>query len=105
MEEFDAFYNSLDERATLKHDEALIYLVRVYVLNVKCVKKIVDTNLYEMRVNVGTNEYRTIIFAVDHQNVIQTTKIILLNGFLKKDTKDYDKQIKKTIKILNNIEL
>ncbi|MDR2950132.1 MAG: type II toxin-antitoxin system RelE/ParE family toxin [Prevotella sp.] len=104
-DDFDAFYYSLDERTTIKHDEALSYLETVYVLSNKFVKKIVNTNLYEMRVSVGTNEYRTIIFASDHENVIQATTIILLNGFLKKSSKDYDKQIKKAIKILNDLEL
>jgi hypothetical protein len=59
----------------------------------------------EMRVSLGFNEYRTILFAVDHENVIQSTKIILLNGFIKKSSKDYDKQVKKAINILNKLEL
>ena len=56
-----------------------------------------------MRVSVGTNEYRTMIFAVNHKNIIQATEIILLNGFLKKSTKDYRKQIEKAIKILEGL--
>lgn len=32
-------------------------------------------------------------------------KILLLNGFLKKSTKDYDKQIKIARQILENFEL
>lgn len=104
-EEFDSFYNSLDEKTVKKYDEALIYLEIVYVLNNKFVKKIVNTELYEMRVSVGSNEYRTMIFAADHENIIQATKIILLNGFVKKSTKDYEKQIKKAIKTLDNLEL
>jgi hypothetical protein len=104
-DEFDAFYNSLDERAVIKYDEAIVYLELVYVLSNKFVKKIVNTDLYEMRVNVGTNEYRTMIFAADHDNIILATNIYLLNGFLKKSTKDYEKQIKKAIKILNDLEI
>jgi hypothetical protein len=68
------------------------------------VKKLVGTDLYEMRVSVGFNEYRSILFAIDHKNIIQAKKIVLLNGFLKKSSKDYDKQIKKAINILKNIE-
>jgi hypothetical protein len=56
-------------------------------------------------VSVGTNEYRTVLFAVNHKNIIQATEIVFLNGFLKKSTKDYDKQIKKAVKILNDLEL
>jgi hypothetical protein len=36
---------------------------------------------------------------------MQATELVMLNGFLKKDKKDYDKQIKKAINILNNIEI
>ena len=42
-----------------------------------------------MRVSVNTNEYRTILFAVDNDNIILSKKVLLLNGFLKKSTKDY----------------
>ncbi|MDH6356108.1 hypothetical protein M2132_002471 [Dysgonomonas sp. PH5-45] len=68
------------------------------------VKKLVNTELYEMRVSVGTNEYRSILFSIDHENIIEATQVVILNGFLKKSTKDYNKQIKKAEKILNNLE-
>jgi hypothetical protein len=104
-DEFDDFYNSLDEKTATKYDEAILYLESIYVLSSKFVKKIVNTELYEMRVSVGYNEYRSIIFAADHENVIQATRIVLLNGFLKKSSKDYDKQVKRAINILKNIRL
>ena len=104
-EEFNDFFESLDERIQCKFDDNISILKTVYVLSTKFVKKIVNTNLYELRVSVGHNEYRSILFAVDHENVIQATKIILLSGFLKKSSKDYDKQIKRAINILKNIEL
>ena len=104
-EEFDSFYNSLDERTVSKYDEAILYLESVYVLSAKFVKKIVNTDLYEMRVSVGYNEYRTILFATDHENLIQATKVFLLNGFLKKSSKDYDKQVKRAVNILKELEL
>lgn len=65
----------------------------------------VRTDLYEMRVSVGSNEYRTVLFAIDNSNVILSTKIILLNGFLKKSTKDYSKQIVKAERILKSLAL
>ena len=58
-----------------------------------------------MRVSVGSNEYRTVLFTIDDSNVILSTKIILLNGFLKKSTKDYDKQIAKAVRILKDLAL
>lgn len=63
------------------------------------------TDLYEMRVSVSSNEYRTILFAVDNDNIILSKKILLLNGFLKKSTKDYSKQIKIAKQILEDFEL
>lgn len=104
-DEFNEFYSEQDERTRLKFKESIIILETIYVLSAKFVKKLVNTHLYEMRVSVGANEYRTILFAVNHENVIQATEIVLLNGFLKKSSKDYDKQIKKAIKILNNLVL
>ena len=103
-DEFNEFRDLLDKRTQEKVDTNVSILKTVYVLSTKFVKKIVNTSLYEMRVSVGFNEYRTILFAIDHKNVIQSTKIILLNGFLKKSSKDYDKQIKKAINILNKLD-
>ena len=57
-----------------------------------------------MRVSVGSNEYRTILFAIDKENVIESTRIILLNGFLKKSNKDYRKQIEIAQSILKELE-
>ena len=67
--------------------------------------KYVRTELYEMRVSVGNNEYRTILFAIDHENVMEAKNILLLNGFIKKDTKDYRKQIEIATTILNKLEI
>ena len=76
-----------------------------YVLNTKFVKDLENTDLYEMRVSVNFNEYRTILFAVDNDNIILSKRILLLNGFLKKSTKDYSKQIKVAKQILEDFEL
>ena len=73
-----------------------------YVLNTKFVKHLENTDLYEMRVSVNFNEYRTILFAVDNDNIILSKRILLLNGFLKKSTKDYSKQIKVAKQILED---
>lgn len=104
-DEFDEFFAPLDERTKEKFDNNVSILKTVCVLSTKFVKKLVNTNLYEMKVSVGYNEYRTVLFSTDHANIIQSTKIIFLNGFLKKSSKDYDKQIKKAINILNTLKL
>ncbi len=58
-----------------------------------------NTDFYEIRIQVN-NEYRVIVFTLDHDNITQSKEILFLNGFIKKSTKDYDKQIKKAAKIL-----
>ena len=58
-----------------------------------------------MRVSVGTNEYRTLLLAIDHENFIEAKNIILLNSFLKKSNKDYRKQIEIAENILKRLEL
>ena len=76
----------------------------IYDISTKFVKHLQHTDLYEMRISVGSNEYRTILFAIDKSNVIEATKIILLNGFLKKSNKDYHRQIEIARSILNDLE-
>ncbi len=70
------------------------------VISTKFVKHLENTDLWEMRVSVGSNEYRTVLFAMNHDNIIQATKVLLLNAFLKKSSKDYKQQINKANKIL-----
>ncbi|MBP5505630.1 MAG: type II toxin-antitoxin system RelE/ParE family toxin [Bacteroidales bacterium] len=50
------------------------------------------TDYYEMRVSVG-DEYRVILFTVDSRSFMESNEVLLINGFLKKSTKDYKKQI------------
>ena len=105
-DEFDEYFNSLDERAKDKFADCMEILETIYVLSTKFVKKIVEAEegIYELRISVGFNEYRTILFSMDHENIIEAKYIILLNGFLKKDNKDYRKQVKKAISILNKLD-
>lgn len=103
--EFDEFYSSLNQRVQDKFEYVFQVVQCVYNLPTKFVKHIEKTNLYEMRVSVGSNEYRTILFAIDHNNVIESTRIILLNGFLKKSSKDYKKQIDIALSILKRLKL
>jgi hypothetical protein len=106
-DEFNEFYNLSDERTKDKYVGCLKILESVPVISTKFVKRLVnaDKKLYELRVSVGYNEYRSILFSANHENIIQATEIFVLNGFLKKDNKDYNKQIKGAINILNNLGL
>lgn len=98
--QFDAFYNSLPSKVQTKFKYVIDIVTTIYDVSTKFVKHLQDTDLYEMRVSVSSNEYRTILFA----NVIEATRIILLNGFLKKSNKDYRKQIEIAQSILNDLE-
>lgn len=102
--QFEAFYDSLPAKVQTKFKYVIDIVTTIYDVSTKFVKHLQDTDLYEMRVSVGSNEYRTILFAIDNANVIEATKIILLNGFLKKSSKDYRKQIEIAQSILNDLE-
>ena len=92
--EFVEFYNELPEKVKMKFDYTMDIVRTEYILHTKFIKHLNHSELYEMRVSMNTNEYRTILFAVDNRNIILSTRIILLNVFIKKSTKDYNKQIK-----------
>lgn len=104
-DEFWDFYHLQQDRVRQKFDYVLGIIRTEKVITTKFVKRLVGTDVYEMRVSVGTNEYRTILFAVNNSNFMLATKILVLNAFLKKSTKDYDKQVKKAIKILGGFQL
>lgn len=104
-DEFTEFYEKLQDKVKAKFEHTMDIIRTEYVLNTKFVKQLENTDLYEMRVSVNFNEYRTILFAVDNDNIILSKRILLLNGFLKKSTKDYSKQIKVAKQILEDFEL
>lgn len=95
------FINESGERVELKFYYLLEIMLEERVVSSKFVKKLIDTNYYELRISAG-NEYRVILFTVNHTNFNECTEVICLNGFLKKSTKDYKKAIKLADKILEN---
>ncbi|MBQ8441813.1 MAG: type II toxin-antitoxin system RelE/ParE family toxin [Bacteroides sp.] len=68
----------------------------------KFVKKLTNTDFYELRIT-AENEVRVILFTADNDNINLAKHVIFLNGFIKKSTKDYDKEITKAINILRNL--
>ena len=100
--EFDEFYSSLPANVQNKVQYAMNVLAEIRVVNTKLVKKLIDTDFYELRISVG-NEYRVILFTIDHENFIEAKEILLLNGFIKKATKDYKKEIEKAKQILKTL--
>lgn len=99
-DEFWDFYNKQSENVRCKFDYVISIVRTEKVITTKFVKHLEDTDLYEMRVSVGNNEYRTVLFAIDNDNIIPARKILVLNAFLKKSTKDYNRQIEIALKIL-----
>ncbi|MFV7233963.1 addiction module toxin RelE [Flavobacterium sp. ZB4R12] len=87
-DEFLEFINLSETNVKTKINYLFEVIKTQSVINSKVAKKLVN------------NEYRVIVFTLDHDNITQSKEILFLNGFIKKSTKDYDKQIKKAIKIL-----
>nr|MBP7472028.1 type II toxin-antitoxin system RelE/ParE family toxin [Prevotella sp.] len=102
-EEFFSFYQQLDTKVQTKFDYTIEVVRNVNILTTNFVKHLEGTELYEMRVSVGSNAYRTIMFTMDHDNINLARRIILLNAFLKKSTKDYKKQVKIATDILKRL--
>ena len=98
-EECLEFIDNQNERVTLKFFQLIEVIGEVKVVNINFLKKLQSTQFYELRIKAG-NEYRIVIFAVDHLNFAECTKAVCLFGFQKKSTKDYKKSIKQAEKIL-----
>ena len=88
---FKEFEQSANPRTREKLRYAISILETVCPVPVKFVKKLVGTDFFELRVSV------------DNDNINLATNVILLNGFVKKSTKDYDKEITKAINILRSV--
>lgn len=100
--QYEEYYSNLGSNVKDKYDYVENVIRTIKVVSQKFVKHLEDTDLYEARMSVGTNEYRTIFFAVDNASFIEATRVLFLNSFLKKSTKDYKREIKKAYQILEN---
>jgi hypothetical protein len=99
--EYDEYYASLDEKAKTKYDYVELIIRTQYVVNKKFVKNLEGTEFYEARVSVGSNEYRTIVFAIDAQSFMECKRVLFLNSFLKKSTKQYKGEVETARQIMN----
>lgn len=90
----------MDTKTQEKFDYGLRLIQTQYVVNKKFVKHLENTDFYELRVSVSSDEYRTVLFAIDNSSFIQSKRVILLNSFIKKDTKQYKAEIKLAKRIL-----
>lgn len=98
--EYDEYYASLDEKIKAKYDYVEMIIKTQYVVNKKFVKNLEETEFYEARVSVGSNEYRTIIFAIETSSFIESKRVLFLNSFLKKGTNKYKGEIEIARRIL-----
>ncbi len=95
------FIDNQPERVGIKFLQLIQVLEEVKIVNSLFVKKLQSTSFFELRIKAG-NEYRIIIFAIDHLSFAECTKAVCLWGFHKKSTKDYNKAIKQAEKILED---
>jgi len=98
-EECLEFVDKQSERISLKFFQLIEVIGEVKVVNSNFLKKLQSTQFYELIIKAG-NEYRIVIFAINHLNFAECTKAVCLVGFQKKGTKDYKKAIKQAEKIL-----
>ena len=99
-DEFESFYRDLDARIREKYDYALNIVRTFRIVNSKFVKKLEASDFYELRVSISSDEYRTVLFAIDNDSFIQCKRVILLNSFIKKGTKQYKAEIKVAERLL-----
>jgi len=93
------FIDAQGKRVSGKFLQLIEIIGEVKIVHTNFVKKLLNSRFYELRIKAG-NEYRVLIFAIDHLNFSESTKAVCLNGFIKKSNKDYIKAIKEAEKLL-----
>ena len=93
------FIDKQGKRVSDKFFQIILIMEEVKVVHSNFVKKLKNSRFYELRIKAG-NEYRIMIFALDHLNFAESTKAVCLNGFIKKSNNDYLKAIKEAERIL-----
>ncbi len=100
-----AYIDKQNKKMSLKFFQLIEVIGEIKIINSNFLKKLQSSQFYELRIKAG-NEYRIIIFAIDHLNFAECKKAVCLCGFQKKSTKDYKKAINQAERILkeNNYE-
>lgn len=102
--EFADYYQSLSPKIREKYDYVFEIMFTKYVVSTKFVKRLEKTEFYEMRVSLGSNEYRTVLFAIDANSFMECRRMVMLNSFVEKSSKQYRAEIKKAEKLLKEWE-
>lgn len=93
------FIDEQNKRVANKFFQLVEVMEEMQIVHSNFVKKLKNTDFYELRIKSG-NEIRVIMFAIDHIDFSQCTKVICLNGFVKKSNKDYKKAISQSERLL-----
>ena len=104
-DEFIDYYDNLNTKVQDKYSYAIQIIKTQKIVSEKFVKKIQNTEFYEVRVSVGTNEHRTMLIATDNSNFMAAKQVVLLNSFLKKDNKQYQREIEKARAVIEKEEI
>lgn len=102
--EFDEYYQNLPQKVREKYDYVFEIMFTKYIVSTKFVKRLEKTEFYEMRVSLGNNQYRTMLFAIDAENFMECKRMLILNSFIEKSSKQYHAEIKKAERILKEWE-
>jgi len=97
--ECHVFITEQSQRVLDKFYEVIAVLIGIQVVGAPYIKKLTNTRFYELRIKAG-QEYRFVLYPVDHENFTLAKKVICLNGFVKKSTKDYRKAISRGNELL-----
>lgn len=100
--EYMEFAKNSNNRTQEKLMYATEILRTISPIPAKFVKKLIDTDFYEMRISVD-NEIRVILFAADNENINLARQVVFLNGFVKKSNKDYEGAVIKAVNILRRL--
>ena len=73
------FMENTEPNVKTKIEYVLDVLITQTVINTKIAKKLMNTDLYEIRIQVN-NEYRILCFTIDHENITQAKHILFLNA-------------------------
>lgn len=92
--EFNEFFDTLPAQVKEKTKYALQIIMDMKVISSKLAKKLIGTDFYELRISMQ-DEWRIIMATIDNESLIECNIVMLLNGFKKKSTKDYRREINK----------
>lgn len=99
-DDYKEYLDALPMRVRVKYDYVEQIIATIKVVSTKFVRNIEGTDFYEARVSIGSNEYRTVMFAIDAISFIESSRVIFLNSFLKKSKKQYKQEVEIANKIL-----